>query len=100
MIVPTWGGSAIALSQASLPAQTNSWPRWGPGQGDYSWLAFSSRRPYGDITNGNSQVWISAIDLNLAVQGVDPSLPPLWLPGQGVDGSNHTPVWVPRSGVR
>jgi len=100
MLVPAWGGAAIALNQASMPGQGNSWPRWGPGQGAYSWLAFSSRRPYGDLTNGNSQVWVSAIDLNLAVQGVDPSQPPLWLPGQGVDGSNHTPVWVPRSVAR
>ena len=100
MLVPAWGGAPIALQQASLPAQGNSWPRWGPGQGDHSWLAFSSRRPYGNLTNGNAQIWVSAIDLNLAVQGVDPSAPPLWLPGQDVTGSNHTPVWVPRDAGR
>lgn len=97
MLVPSWGGAPTLLESASLPGQGNSWPRWGPTQGSYSWLAFSSRRPYGHQTNGNSQVWISAIDLNLAVQGVDPSFPPLWLPGQEVQGSNHTPVWVPRT---
>ncbi|MBJ94981.1 MAG: hypothetical protein CMP23_10995 [Rickettsiales bacterium] len=97
MLVPAWGGDPILLESASLPNASNSWPRWGPSQGDYSWLAFSSKRPYGHQTNGNAQVWISAVDLNLAVQGEDPSFAPLWLPGQDVGGSNHTPVWVPRS---
>ena len=40
---------------------------------------------------------IGARQENLAVQGEDPSFAPLWLPGQDVAGSNHTPVWVPRS---
>jgi len=96
MIVPVWGGAPILLAQASMPGRCNSWPRWGPGQGEYGWLSFSSRRPYGSVTNGNAQVWMSAIDFNLAVQGVDPSFPPIWLPGQDPAGSNHTPVWVPR----
>ena len=97
MLVAAWGGAPILLEQASLPGHCNSWPRWGPTQGAYSWLAFSSRRLYGHETSGNAQIWISAIDLNQAVQGEDPSFAPLWLPGQDVSGSNHTPVWVPRT---
>ena len=60
------------------------------------WLAFSSKRAYGNITDNQAQIWVAAVDLTIAGSGPDPSFPPVWLPGQDVGSSNHTPAWVPR----
>jgi len=96
MLVSLWGGEPILLSNASLPGQTNSWPRWGPTEGDFAWLTFSSKRPYGTTSHNVSQIWLSAINFNDAVQGVDASSSPMWLPSQDSGTGNHRPVWVPR----
>ena len=76
---------------------TNSWPRWSPSVGEYSYVAYSSKRDYGRVLTNNavSQIWISAVDLDVA-PGTDPSFPPVWLPGQSMTEGNHTPTWVPR----
>jgi len=87
----------ILLSAANTgPGRTNSWPRWGPTDGRTAWLAFGSRRHYGAYTTGIAQVWMAAVDLDVAGTGADPSSPPVWLPGQDTTTGNHTPVWVPR----
>ncbi len=74
---------------------TNSWSRWGPlPDDDILWLAFSSKRAYGDVSVDIPQVWVSAFDPEQAVQGKDPSKPAFWLPGQDPTQGNHIPEWV------
>jgi len=97
MLVSTTGGTATVLTNANGgPNSTNSYPRWSPSPGDTAWLAYSSRRPYGLVTEGVAQIWIAAIDLTVAGTGPDPSYPPIWMPGQDPAVGNHTPVWSPR----
>lgn len=96
MLVSLWEGEPILLSNASQPGQTNSWPRWGPTEGDFAWLTFSSKRSYGTTSHNVSQIWLSAINFNDAVQGLDASSAPIWLPSQDSSTGNHRPVWVPR----
>lgn len=88
---------AIRLMSADLADNlTNSWVRWGPEpDDDILWLAFSSKRSYGDLVNGSPQIWVSAFDPALAFDGQDPSYPAFWLPGQSTGQSNHIPVWIP-----
>lgn len=95
-VVPSDGGTAVALERANqTPGLTNSWPRWGPlPDDDILWLAFSSRRLYGDITTGNPQIWVTAFDPDVAAVGGDPSWPAFWLPNQDVEQGNHIPVWT------
>lgn len=75
----------------------NTMPAWSPANDDVAWLSFSSIRPYGEIRPiaGPSQVWISAIDLARAEQGLDPSSPAFWLPSQDIRVVNNNPVWAP-----
>ncbi len=95
-IVPGAGGAPRLLSLASGgPGLSNSWPRWGPVEGDIGWIAFSSRRSYGNVVSGTAQIWMAAVDLD-NVFAVDPSWAPMWLPGQAISSGNHTPIWVPR----
>lgn len=79
--------------------------------GGYSWLIVVSERTYGNtLTSRNNndvfeacrnqdppcrskQLWVTAID-NDAAPGVDPSHPPFWLPGQGLDNQNMRGEWV------
>ena len=87
-----------------------TWPHWAPSVSqDYLWIVFSSQRDYGHrVTAANSdpsciangvkqckQIWIGAIDKKkLATPGVDPSAPPVWLPGQDIDADNISPYWT------
>ncbi|MEZ4451119.1 MAG: hypothetical protein R3B09_16695 [Nannocystaceae bacterium] len=67
--------------------------------GGYFWLIIGSERKYGNTltdTNPNSrrkQLWVSAIDINIQ-DGVDPSHPPFWLPGQELNNSNMRGEWA------
>jgi len=96
-----------------------TWPHWAPGDtNDYLWVVFSSERDYGHkVTAANSnpackqngvqqckQLWIGAIDKQkLATMGgaaIDPSAPPVWLPGQDIGADNISPYWtVPTSEI-
>lgn len=97
MLVPATGGVAIELAAANLgPSLYNSWPRWGPMHDDVAWLTFASRRRYGHMADGVAQIWLTALDLDAASTGADPSAPAVWLTGQDPGLGNHTPVWVPR----
>ena len=85
----------VPLSRANGgPDLGNNWPKWSPPTGGrYIWLAFSSLRPYGRVTDGgNPQIWITAIDTE-APAGADPSAPAFWLPGQAPMSGNHIPYW-------
>jgi hypothetical protein len=95
-IMPIDGGTPIELAAANLDAVlTNSWPKWGPlPDDDVLWLAFSSKRPYGRVTSGNPQVWVTGIDPERLDAGEDGSWPAFWLPGQDPAQNNHIPVWA------
>jgi len=113
MMVPTTGGTPVALTNANgaaSPLTTNSWPRWSPDHGTFRgkqlyWVAFSSRRPYGLSLVGSTsdttkpQLWFAAVAIDPANPATtDPSFAAVWLPGQdpsftGPRG-NHTPVWT------
>jgi hypothetical protein len=82
-------------------------PRFSPFyQGGYYWLAFTSRRPYGnDVAgtprietvgagrpNGNGQLWVTAID---PTREFDPSFAPYWVSGQNPNASNIDGQWAP-----
>lgn len=90
------GGTPIELTQANLTSGiTNSWPKWGPlPDDDILWLAFSSKRTYGNLASGYPQLWVTAFDPAKAAAGEDPSWPAFWLPGQDVSQSNHIPYWT------
>jgi hypothetical protein len=93
-----------------------TWPHWAPGStSDYYWVVFSSQRDYGHIlTSANTapgcltnavkqckQIWIAAISkAKLAAGGgLDPSAPPMWLPGQSIAADNISPFWTVPAGV-
>lgn len=97
MIVGASGGNQLELTAANgVGDLTNSWPRWAPAYGTYAWLAVSSKRAYGTQVDGLPQLWVTAIDLDVAASGVgDPSKPPTWIPGQLISEGNHTPTWLP-----
>jgi hypothetical protein len=97
-IVSAAGGTPKLLGTASGgEGLSNSWPRWGPAEGTIGWMAFSSRRAYGnDLAGGEAQIWLAGVDLTAASIDPDPSYAPIWLPGQSTAVGNHTPIWVPR----
>lgn len=90
------GGTPIELVNANITdGLTNSMPRWGPlPDDDVLWLAFSSKRAYGNLVTGNPQIWVSGFDPAKAAAGEDPTWPAFWLPGQDVNQNNHFPFWT------
>jgi hypothetical protein len=48
------------------------------------------------VTSSIPQIWIGALDLQRAAQGLDPSHPLLWQAGQDTGVGNHTPLWIVR----
>ena len=69
-----------------------------PG-GRYFWIAFHSRRDYGNALAGTwgrrtRQLWIAAVDAD-PDDGVDPSFAPVWLPGQEAAVDNVAAYWAP-----
>jgi hypothetical protein len=88
----------IALARANKgTGLANSWPKWAPTEGRFLWLAFSSTRAYGALGGGSPetpQIWVTAIDPLDAGNGVDPSRPAFWLPGQVLTSGNHIPYWA------
>jgi len=81
------------------------WPTFSPYTTDepegrrFFWLAFYSRRPYGNALAGTAgtdyrQLWVTAVDAD-PTDGVDPSHVPYWLPGQDTHTSNFSAFWAP-----
>lgn len=76
------------------------WPNFSPFvSGGYYWLAFYSRRDYGNAQAGtrNSrrrQVWVTAVSTT-PEPGRDPSSVPYWLPGQNPAVENISAFWAP-----
>jgi len=63
-------------------------------EGGYYWLAFYADRPYGKLKpEGVKQIWVMAIDVD-PTDGVDPSHPSFWLPGQSIEGINLSAFWA------
>ena len=90
-------GGPISMAGATAPGVKNSWPKFAPeSPGDYTWIAFSTSRPYGNTTDSVSQIWLAALDLDAAASGDDPSFAPVWLPGQSTSAGSYIPVWIPR----
>jgi len=98
-IVDPVNGPPIRLELANGSATdglTNSWPTFGGVYGNYYWMAFSSRRNYGFILEGNPaspEIWIAAIDPVAIANGEDGSYAALWLPGQDLGAGNHIARW-------
>ncbi|HEY1817723.1 MAG TPA: hypothetical protein VGG74_35525 [Kofleriaceae bacterium] len=100
-LVPSTGGTPIALqaashtvsSMTSVANTADTMPTWAPMPGPHTYLAFTSSRAYGVVlpSNGESQIWVSAIDLT---NTTDPSAPAFWLPCQDVTVLNNNPVWT------
>ncbi|HEX9619690.1 MAG TPA: hypothetical protein VF989_06130, partial [Polyangiaceae bacterium] len=81
--------------------------------GGYYWMAFTSRRRYGNVATmnpwwsdprhkplGGSQgpttkkIWVAAIDPDDLIPGGDPSFPAFYLPGQEYLAGNSKAFWV------
>ncbi len=94
-ILHSAGGQPTPLTAANQgPGLGNSWPKWAvtDNRGKL-WVAFSSLRPYGRVTNGgNPQIWVAAIERDTPA-GQDPSSPAFWLPYQNPESGNHIPYW-------
>ena len=85
-----------------------TWAHWAPTvSNDYYWVVFSSERDYGHRTTAGTspasckqngvtqckQIWLGAIAKNRLGAGMDPSAPPMWLPGQNPLANNISPYW-------
>jgi len=78
------------------PLLLSTIPRWAPTTvPGLWWIAFATERPYGIVIpdGGYQQLWVTAIDSQLAAAGLDPSAPAFWLPFQFYDEKNHRPAW-------
>ncbi|HVK85409.1 MAG TPA: hypothetical protein VM513_14925 [Kofleriaceae bacterium] len=85
-----------------------TWAHWAPSvSSEYYWIVFSSERDYGHRTTQATspaackqnkvqqckQIWLTAIARNKLDGTVDPSAPPMWLPGQDPLANNISPYW-------
>jgi hypothetical protein len=85
-----------------------TWAHWAPTiSNEYYWIVFSSERDYGHRTtfftspasckqNGVTQckqIWLGAVAKNKLGSMMDPSAPPMWLPGQNALANNISPYW-------
>ncbi|HEY4240851.1 MAG TPA: hypothetical protein VGM88_13605 [Kofleriaceae bacterium] len=111
MVSDANGAWVLDLTAMNGPADVDiTWPHWAPGStNDYYWLVFSSERDYGhEVTAGNTaaacvangvaqckQIWIGAIAKSkvTGTPTVDPSAPPMWMPGQDTQADNISPYW-------
>lgn len=101
-IVGRDGTGARALDNANAGQKLSFEPRFSPfDSGGYYWLAFLSRRDYGNAQAGTQgsnreQIWVTAIKKNPA-PGEDPSEVAYWLPGQSSQSRNISAYWAPRA---
>lgn len=91
-------GDGYPFAAGSRDLSYNFEPTFAPvTAGGYAWVVFTSRRTYGNMLTGNwdqvKQLWVAAIDTNPA-DGVDPSHPPFWVPGQDVNTLNMRGFWA------
>ena len=89
------------LPYGDAEAHLSYWPSVAPDvAGGYAWVAFTSRREYGNtITNASQdddarqKIWIAAIDV-APLPGKDPSHPAFFIDGQEMASGNMRPVWT------
>ena len=93
------GATPLPLTNASGDMDAY-WPNFSPfNAGGYYWLAFYSRRDYGNAQAGTRgsrrrQIWVTAVR-NSPTAGSDPSAVPYWLPGQNPAVENISAQWAP-----
>ncbi|MBL8604765.1 MAG: PD40 domain-containing protein [Myxococcales bacterium] len=92
-------GTARALSRASGDNE-GYWPNFSPffQDGRY-WVAFYSRRDYGNAQvgtrgTGRRQIWVTSVRQGAGPEE-DPSSVPYWLPGQDARVENISAFWAP-----
>lgn len=96
------GSDVRQLSKANGPQNLSFEPRMSPfDSGGYYWLAFLSRRDYGNAPAGTrganrEQIWVTAIKKRPA-PGEDPSEVGYWLPGQSARSRNISAYWAARA---
>jgi hypothetical protein len=102
MVLPASGGQPIECINANRVTSNkvtdgqfqNSQPTWAP-PGDLNWIAFNTKREYGVVSpEGTQQIWVAAIDVEKAKNGVDPSYPAFRVPFQGLAENNHRAFWT------
>ncbi len=111
-IIPTGSNSHTSAIEPVLSYEPTSAPQL---IGGYYWVAFTSRRLYGNVATVNpwwsdprftpiggqygpttKKIWVTAIDSNAvskAGTGADPSHPPFYLPGQELLAGNAKAYW-------
>ncbi len=92
---------STVLANANGAGEANSyWPQFSPfDAGGYFWVAFYSRRDFGNAQVGTRgtrrrQIWVTAV-ANRPTAGADPSSVPYWLPGQDPAEENMSAYWAP-----
>jgi WD40-like Beta Propeller Repeat len=108
-IVARDGTGVAAMDTASLTGKELSAyePRMSPfDSGGYHWVAFLSRRPYGNSKVGNRrgnddlqdvpQIWVTAVKKS-ASAGEDPSAVGYWLPGQDPRSASISAYWAAKA---
>jgi len=111
MLTTPDGAYVVDLTELNGGHVDNSitWPHWAPNvTNDYYWIVFASERDYGHrltLANTNTackgngvqqckQIWMAAIAKTKLGAGMDPSSPPMWLPGQDIRANNISPYWT------
>ncbi|HET9621334.1 MAG TPA: hypothetical protein VFP84_08215 [Kofleriaceae bacterium] len=116
-----WVQDLTALNGGMVDGNV-TWAHWAPAAStDYYWIVFSSERDYGHEvtrTHTNSkcvqngvlqckQIWIAAIAKDKVAAAladpaaaIDPSRPPMWLPGQDPNTDNISPYWSVPPGLQ
>lgn len=101
-VVKRDGTDVRELVKANGGQQLSFEPRFSPfDSGGYYWLAFLSRRDYGNAAVGTrganrEQIWVTAIKKN-PMPGEDPSEVSYWLPGQSTQSRNISAYWAARA---
>lgn len=96
------GTDVRELVKANGGLQLSFEPRFSPfDSGGYYWLAFLSRRDYGNAAAGTrganrEQIWVTAIKKS-PLPGEDPSEVGYWLPGQSAQSRNISAYWAARA---
>lgn len=92
--------ASTVLANANGAGEPSSyWPQFSPfDAGGYFWVAFYSRRDFGNAQVGTRgtrrrQIWVAAI-ANHPAPGADPSSVPYWLPGQDTAQENMSAYWA------
>jgi hypothetical protein len=96
------GTGATVLATASGPEVSAFEPRMSPfDAGGYFWVAYLSRRDYGNNQVGTrgtatSMIWVSGIKKN-PMPGEDPSAVGYWLPGQDPKKGSISAYWAAKA---